>query len=252
MATAGLIISLISVAGAFISFELGRRSQTKTRQRVAYVLAVTLLVTGASSAWMSYRSSIDTEMKLELSHEEAAAATAKANAAQARIDEFRTPRRLEPETKATLAAKLKPYAGQKYDLKVFRDQDSLELANALATVLKEAGWVHTEVYLTYKTNYAETDREGVYVISPNEPTNSTSKARAALRRALQDGNLHDDSATIRPVACVEGTGATPETLKLKVIPCSESPIRTVEIGSTAIDDILPRDTLALHIGKHRL
>ena len=39
-----------------------------------------------------------------------------------------------------LVAKLKPYAGQKYDMKVFRDQDSLELAPAIQAILEEAGW----------------------------------------------------------------------------------------------------------------
>ena len=60
---------------------------------------------------------------------------------QDQLTEIRTPRRMEPETKRMLVARLKPYAGQKYDMQVFRDQDSLELATAIQAIMEEAGWV---------------------------------------------------------------------------------------------------------------
>ena len=123
-----LIICLVSGGLSFISFLFNRRKPTKKRRRITYVLSVILLFAAITSGALSYWASLETEEQLQLAHTQASEASEQADRAQAQITKIRTPRRMEPETKRMLVAKLKPYAGQKYDMKVFRDQDSLELA----------------------------------------------------------------------------------------------------------------------------
>ena len=159
---------------------------------------------------------------------------------------------MEPETKRILAARLKPYAGQKYDMKVFRDQDSLELATAIQAIMEEAGWVSTNVYPRYATVYAETRDDGVWLISGKVKTRRTSEARVALHGALNEAGLYDDSTALTPVSCVESTGPIQKGTKFTRIPCSESPIQSIEVDFTVHDDVIPEDTLVLHIGKERL
>ena len=159
---------------------------------------------------------------------------------------------MEPETKRMLAARLKPYARQKYDMKVFRDEDSLELATVVQTILEEAGWVYTNVYPTYATRYAETGDGGVWLMSGNVETRRTSEARVALHGALDEVGLYDDSAALNPVNCVETTGLIEEGTKLTPIPCSESRMKITGIDFTLHDDVIPEDTLVLHIGKEQL
>lgn len=252
MNTVLLIICVISATIAFISFLVGQRSQTKRTKRIAYVLAVSLFAITISSAILGHYANIESKAKLGLAHEEAAEARANADAAQARITAMQTPRRMRPETKNMLVARLKPYAGQKYDMKVFRDQDSLALARALQTIFEEAGWVHTNVYPTYRTDYAEAHKEGVWVVAAKGETSRTSKARSALHAALQEAGLYDDSTVISPIACVEGTGIGGLPGKLTVIPCSKSPIRITGVDLAVQDEVLPKDTLGLHVGKQRL
>jgi len=160
---------------------------------------------------------------------------------------------MEPETKRMLVARLKPYAGQKYDMKVFRDQDSLELAPAMQSILEEAGWVYTNVYPKHATRrYAETRDHGVWLISGKVETTRTSKARMALRGALNEVGLYDDSSAFTPKNCMESTGPIQEGTKLTRIPCSESSIQSIKIVFSIRDDVIPEDTLVLHIGKKRL
>ena len=125
--------------------------------------------------------SIETEEQLQLTaHDQAFEASEQADRAQAQITEIRTPRRMEPETKRMLVARLKPYAGQKYDMQVFRDQDSLELAPVIQAILEEAGWMYTNVYPRHATRYAETRDEGVFIISGKVETKRTSEAVGRL------------------------------------------------------------------------
>ena len=159
---------------------------------------------------------------------------------------------MEPETKRMLAARLKPYAGQKYDMKVFIDQDSVELATAIQAILEEAGWVYTNVYPRYATVYAETRDDGVFIISGKVETRRASEARIALHGALIEAGLYDDSTAFTPKYCVESAGPIQEGTKFTRIPCSESSIQINEIGFTFRDDVIPEDTLVLHVGKERL
>ena len=99
---------------------------------------------------------------------------------------------------------LKPYARQKYDMKVFRDQDSLELARALESIFEEAGWIHTRVFLTYKTDYAETGHAGVWVETAKDYVTEQSDAKSALHVGLEKSGLYNDSSVVRPIGCVEG------------------------------------------------
>ena len=246
MYTAILIFCLISAGVSLIYSRVGRSKPTKIRQCITDVLAVILFVVAITAAWLGYWASIESEDKASETIE-------RVDRAEAQITEIRTPRRMEPETKRTLAARLKPYAGQKYDIKVFRDQDSLELATAIQTALKEAGWVHTNVYPTHATRrYAETRDGGVFIISGTVETRRASEARAALHDALIEAGLYDDSNAFNPVSCAKITGPIQKGAKVTRIPCSESVIQSIEIDFIIRDEVIPDDALVLHIGKERL
>ncbi|MCZ0952968.1 MAG: hypothetical protein OXQ89_24135 [Rhodospirillaceae bacterium] len=247
-----LIISLVSGASSFMSFLFNRRNPTKMRQRITFFLAVISLFAAIASAALGYWTSIDTEKQLQLARDRAFEAGVQADRAQAQIDEIRTPRRMEPETKHMFAARLKPYTGQKFDMKVFRDQDSLELATAIQAILEEAGWVYTNVYPRNATVYAETRDDGLWLMSGEVETIRTSEARVALRGALNEAGLYDDSPALTPTHCVETTGPIQVGTPLTRIPCSESSVQSIEVFFTVRDDVIPADTLVLHIGKARL
>ena len=252
MSLAMFIISVVSGALSFMSFLLGRRKPTKRGQRISYVTAVILCFAAISSGALSYWASIEVEDQLQLTRDQASEASVQAARAQAQITEIRTPRRMEPETNRMLAERLKPYAGQKYDMKVFRDQDSLELATAIEAIMEEAGWVYTNVYPKHATRrYAETRDDGVWLISGKEETRRTFEARMALQRALNEVGLYDDSTALTPKYCVENTGPIQEGTKLTPIPCSESSVESIRVFFTIREDVIPRDTLILHVGKQR-
>ena len=252
MSMAMLIICLVSGGSSFISFLFNRRKPTKMGQRITYVLAFISFFAAITLGALGYWASIETEEQLKLAHAQASEASEQADRAQEQITEIRTPRRMVPETKRMLIARLKPYAGQKYDMKVFRDQDSLELAPAIQAILEEAGWVHTNVYPKYATLYAEARDEGVWIISGKVETRRTTEARMALHGALIEAGLYDDSNLLNPVNCVESTGPIQVGTKFTRIPCSESSIQIVDIDFRVLDDVIPEDTLVLHVGKERL
>ena len=256
LATAMFIISVVTVTVSLISYLVGRRKPTKRWQRISYVIsyviAFILFLAGITLAELGRLASIETEDQLQLIRDQASEAIVQADRAQAQITEIRMPRRMEPETKRMLAARLKPYAGQKFDMKVFRDQDSLELATAIQAILEEAGWVYTNVYPRYATVYAETRDDGVWLISGKVETRRTSEARMALHGALNEAGLYDDSTALTPEYCVEIIGPIQEGTKLTRIPCSESAVQSIEIDFTLHDDVIPEDTLVLHVGKERL
>lgn len=247
-----LIIGLVSGGLSLISFLLSHHEPTKTRQRVTYAVGVGLIVVAIVSVVLSYLASIGTEDQIQLAHDQGSEAIVRVDKAQAQIAEIRTPRRMEPATKRMLFARLKPYAGQKYDMKVFRDQDSLALASAIRAILETAGWAYTNVYPKHATRrYAETREHGVWVMTGNVETRMTAAARAALRGALSEAALHDDSAAFTPESCVESTGPIGVGTKLTRIPCSKSSVQIFEIGFTIRDEVIPADTLVLHVGKER-
>ena len=246
MYTTILVICLVSAGLSLISSRIGRRKPTKRGQRITDVLAVILFLAAIFSGWLGYRASIESE-------DQASETIERVNRAEAHITEIRTPRRMEPETKRMLAARLKPYAGQKYDMKVFRDQDSLEMATAIQTILEEAGWEYTNVYPKYATRrYAETRDDGVFTISGKVETRRASEARMALQGALNEAGLYDDSTALEPVSCTKITGPIQEGTKITRIPCSESSIQITDVDFTIHDDVIPDDTLVLHVGKERL
>ena len=244
MAMAMLIIGLFSAGLSFISFLFNRRTPTKMGQRITCVLAVISLFAAITSGGLGYRADIEAE-------DQASETIERVDRAERQITEIRTPRRMEPETRRMLVERLKPYARQKYDMKVFRDQDSLELATAIQAIMEEAGWVYTNVYPRYATRYAETPKDGVWVISGKVKTTRTSEARTALHGALNEAGLYDDSTVVTPVSCVESTGPIQKGTEVTRIPCSESPIQNMEIDFAVLDDVIPEDTLVLHVGKDR-
>ena len=246
MSVAMFIISVVSGASSFISFLVGRRKPTKRGQRISYVIAVILCFAAITSGALGYWASIELEDQLQL-------VRAQADRAQAQIAEIRTPRRMEPETKRMLVVRLKPHAGQKYDMKVFRDHDSLELARAIQAILEKAGWAYTNVYPRHAARYAETRDDGVFIISGKVETKMASEARIALHDALNEAGLYDDSTAFTPEYCAESTGPIQVGTRLTPIPCSESPVQITGIDSTVHDDVIPEDTLVLaHVGKARL
>ncbi len=237
---------IIAVALAVLGFA-SERFRIKSLKWKYPILGLALL-----SAVLAYWASIETEDQMELAHHQASEAILQVDRAQAQITEIRTPRRMDPETERMLVATLKPYAGQKYDMQVFRDQDSLELATAFKNVLEEAGWVYMNVYPRSATRYAETRDDGVWLISGTAETTGTSEARMALHGGLNEAGLYDDSTALSPMYCVESTGPIQEGTTFTPIPCSESSVQSIEVGFTLHDDVIPGDTLVLHVGKERL
>jgi len=118
--------------------------------------------------------------------------------------------------------------------------------------LEEAGWVYTNVYPRHATRYAETRDEGVFIISGKVESRRTSEARMALHGALIEAGLYNDSNAFIPVNCVESTAPIQVGTKFTRIPCSDSPIQSMELDFTVHDDVIPEDTLVLHVGKERL
>lgn len=252
MSLALLILAIASGISSFVSFLVSRSKSTKRGQRISYVIAVTSLISAIASGALGHRATGATEDQLKLTRDQALEARVQADRAQEQITEIRTPRRMEPEIKRMLVVRLKPYAGQKYDLKVFRDHDSLELARVIQATLEEAGWVHTNVYPRHRARYAETRDEGVWLISGKVETRTTSAARIALHGALNEAGLYDDSTAFSPVYCVNTTEPIQEGTKLTPIACSESSVQSIELFFTLHDEVIPKDTLVLHVGKERL
>ena len=199
MSLAMFIISVVSGVSSYISFLVGRRKPTKRGKRISYVISVILCFAAIISGALSYWTSIELEHQLQLTRDQASEASLQADRAQAQITEIRTPRSMEPEIKRMLVVRLKPYAGQKYDMKVFRDHDSLELARAIQAILEETDWVHTNVYPRHAARYAETRDDGVWLISGKVETGRTSEARTALHGALNKAGLYDDSTALTPM-----------------------------------------------------
>ena len=164
-----------------------------------------------------------------------------------------TPRIMKPGIKRMLVVRLDQFAGQEYDMQVFRDKESLQIADDLRAILEEAGWVHTKVYpILQETGYAAAHEDvgGMWIMSSTAETESTSDAREALRSSLDEAGLYDDSAHFIPVSCGETTEPVQEGAKFNHVPCSESPIESLEISFTIRDEGIPEDTLVLHIGKN--
>ena len=112
--------------------------------------------------------------------------------------------------------------------------------------------MYTNVYPRYERRDAETREDGVWIIAGKVETRRTSEARIALRGALIEAGLYDDSSVLNPVNCAKSTGLIQEGTKITLIPCSESSIQIIGIDFTVRDDVIPEDTLVLHVGKERL
>ena len=247
MSMALFIICLVSGGLSFISFLFNRRRPTEMRRRIIYIISVTLLFTAIISGGLSYWASVEATEELQLTR-------AQVDSTQEQITEIRTPRRMEPRTKRILVTKLKPYAGQKYDMQVFRDQDSLELADVIEAILEEAGWVYTNVYpKQHAKRHAETRDQGVFIVSGRVETTRTTEVRKALHDALTEAGLYNDSSAFIPLHCSGGSGGLPQVGdKISPIPCSESSGRITGIDFRFVDPVIPEDTLVLHLGEERL
>ena len=227
-------LGIIIVLGilSFISGFVGLRKPTKTGRRVLLLISGTMAIAAITSGILGHLASIKTDDQLS---------------------EIRTPRRMEPETKRMFAAKMDLYAGQKFDMQVFRDHDSLELALDIQGILEEAGWVRTKVYPTRpRERYAETSEAGVQLVLGEVAERRTTAAKIALQSVLNEAGLYDDSTAFTPVSCVEVDDLPQVGSKVTPIPCSESFVKSIEIVEFTIHDkVIPDDTLVIRIGEYR-
>ncbi len=159
---------------------------------------------------------------------------------------------MEPETKRMLAARMELYEGQKFDMRVFRDDDSLWLARDIQDILEDVGWARTKVYPTRRgERYGETSETGMQLVLGDMSTRRTTAAMMALREVLDEAGLYDDAASFVPVNCIESDGDPQVGSKTTPIPCSESSIGPMELGFRLTDEVIPDDTLVILIGEHR-
>ena len=88
----------------------------------------------------------EADTKIEQSRADAAEANARAEEAQLELARITEPRTIAPEDQQTLIDRLKPFAGQRYDLTVFADSESQRLLWSIYRTLNEAGWVYTNAH----------------------------------------------------------------------------------------------------------
>ena len=233
-----LVISLVSGSLSLVSLFVGFYKPTKRRKRISVSIAIVLFFTAAASGVLTYMDNRKTEARIVGTEDQ--------------IVEIRTPRRMEPETKRMFAARLNLYAGQKFDMQVFRDHDSLELARDIHGILEEVGWVRTKVYPRRpREHYAETSDAGVQLVLGEVAERRTTAAMIALQSVLNEAGLYDDSTALTPVSCVEVDGLPQVGSKVRPIPCSESFVKSMEIEFTIHDKVIPDDTLVVRIGRNR-
>lgn len=232
MYTAIFIICLISSGLSLFYSRVGNHKPTKRIRHITDVIGVILFFAGVSAGYLSYMASVDTEKQ---------------------ITEIKTPRLMKTETQRMITSKIEMYSGQKYDMKVFGDVDSLELATSIQSALKEAGWIYTNVYPKHETRrYAETGDAGVFLVSGKGESKRTAESRAALRAVLEEIKLYDDLSLMTPVSCVEVTGPVQKGAKITSVPCSKTQARITGIDMDIKDALIPNDTLVIHVGKQRL
>lgn len=251
MATAILITGLIAGGAGLTALVVNQKKGSKTAQSTVYALSLTAAATGTIGSGLGYWATTQAEEQLQAVEQEAAENRARGERTETRISEIRTPRRMDEETMMVFVDQLKPHRGQKYDMQVFRDEDSLELGRSMQAMLDEAGWVDTNIYPRDRTGFAETEEAGVWVMPGKVEGQRTAQARMALDHALKETGLYDVRSALKPLSCVESAGEPKVGTQLTRTPCSEIEIEIVEIEFTMYDEVIPEDTLVLHVGKHR-
>lgn len=251
MAIAILISGLIAGGAGLAALVVNQRKGSKTTQCTVYALSVTAVAAGTIGSGLGYRATTQAEEQLWAVGQEAAENRARGERTEAQISEIRTPRRMDEETMKAFVEQLKPHRGQKYDMQVFRDEDSLELGRSMHAMLDEAGWVDTNVYPRDRTGFAETEEAGVWVMPGKVEGQRTAQARMVLDHALKETGLYDVRSALKPQYCVESAGEPKVGTEITRRPCSEIEIEIVEIEITMYDEVIPEDTLVLHVGKHR-
>ena len=238
MATALFIVGVALAFLGFASQRVGIRSST---------WKYTILGLALLSVVLGYFSTIDFDARLQQNQTETAEV-------QAQVNEIKRTRHMEPDEIDVLVAKVKPYAGQKFDMVVFRDQDSLNLARLIRFALQEAGWVREEVYPRHGEDYAYTHYDGVWFMD-NSKENKTDQARRALQSALTDAGLYtgpDQDSHFQHIGCIELTGPLQPSASFTKIPCSESRVSIGEIGFDVHGNSIPEDVLVVYLGEKRL
>ena len=154
---------------------------------------LTTLVNAAKDRELArFRTEADT--KIEQSRKDAAEANARAEEAQLELARIIEPRTIAPEDQQTLIDRLKPFAGQRYDLTVFADSESQNLLWSIYRILNEAGWVYTNAH----TSALE---RGISVRIARDLTVRTS-VDAGIRASMQN-DMRNDSPTAITLAALK-------------------------------------------------
>jgi len=130
------------------------------------------------------------ELNLEIAKAQEAAAKAEARAAEANLEleRFRAPRHLTDEQVRDMADRLRPFAGQEFDVTPYWDNsESLDFANELADLLvHDADWIYVK---PAQTGHMLGGKIGVFVWSHPDADTRTKMAVAALVSALIDNGF---------------------------------------------------------------
>ena len=154
---------------------------------------LTTLVNAAKDRELA-RFRTEAETKIEQSRRDAAEANARAEEAQLELARITEPRTISPEAQQTLIDRLKPFAGQRYDLTVFADSESQKLLWSIYRTLNEAGWVYTNAH----TSVLE---RGMSVRITRDLTVRAS-VDAGIRASMQS-DLRNDSSTAIALAALK-------------------------------------------------
>ena len=157
---------------------------------------LTTLVNAAKDRELArFRTEADT--KIEQSRKDAAEANARAEEAQLELARIIEPRTIAPEDQQTLIDRLKPFAGQRYDLTVFADSESQNLLWSIYRILNEAGWP-LRLYTNAHTSALE---RGISVRIARDLTVRTS-VDAGIRASMQN-DMRNDSPTAKTLAALK-------------------------------------------------
>lgn len=106
---------------------------------------LTTLVNAAKDRELA-RFRTEANTKIEQSRKDAAEANARAEEAKLELARITEPRTIAPKDQQTLIDRLKQFAGQRYDLTVFADNESQNLLWSIYRILNEAGWIYTDAH----------------------------------------------------------------------------------------------------------
>lgn len=120
-------------------------------------------------------------------NESAAKAEARAAEANLELEKFKAPRTLTDKQVSDIAHKLKPFAGQEFDVTPYWDNpESLGIANRIADALVLSGWKYVK---PEKSSFMFGGKVGVQVWAHPNADSPTKMAVSTLLSALNDEGL---------------------------------------------------------------